>query len=252
MILNPNDRTARRPMVDRPPASAGVRPVPDVPVLTERRWIPVLWSVSLISWLALLLFPEQLAPLAQENGVIEWAGTLAFGVASLVLAKAAGEATRTANRIMAGFLALLFFVCFMEELSWGQQVFRWETPSAFDGNLQNETNLHNFYFGFDQQRIFTLGILGLAVGVPLAARWRLTSGLIHRLGIPVVPLSVAAWVVATVVVANVAERAMDWNAQRGLREFMEASWGAVAAIVAICALEQGRTAVERSARKSDS
>lgn len=43
------------------------------------------------------------------------------------------------------FLMLIFFVNAMEEISWGQRIFGWETPQSFEGNVQDETNLHNFF-----------------------------------------------------------------------------------------------------------
>jgi hypothetical protein len=39
----------------------------------------------------------------------------------------------------------LFFLNAMEEISWGQRIFGWETPQTFQGNVQNETNLHNYF-----------------------------------------------------------------------------------------------------------
>jgi len=43
-------------------------------------------------------------------------------------------------------LALLFFFFGMEETSWGQRLFGWETPAAFaELNYQSETNIHNLY-----------------------------------------------------------------------------------------------------------
>ena len=42
------------------------------------------------------------------------------------------------------FLALLFFIGFGEEISWGQRIFGWETPQFMkEINLQGETNFHN-------------------------------------------------------------------------------------------------------------
>jgi hypothetical protein len=43
------------------------------------------------------------------------------------------------------FLILIFFLNAMEEISWGQRIFGWETPQSFEGNVQDETNLHNFF-----------------------------------------------------------------------------------------------------------
>ncbi|MGW8225657.1 MAG: hypothetical protein ACWGOY_07985, partial [Anaerolineales bacterium] len=43
------------------------------------------------------------------------------------------------------FLMLVFFLNAMEEISWGQRIFGWGTPQAFAGNVQDETNLHNYF-----------------------------------------------------------------------------------------------------------
>ena len=42
-------------------------------------------------------------------------------------------------------LISLFLLNAMEEISWGQRIFGWETPQTFEGNVQNETNLHNYF-----------------------------------------------------------------------------------------------------------
>ena len=40
------------------------------------------------------------------------------------------------------FLGILYF--FLEEISWGQHFFGWQTPEFFSNiNHQNETNIHN-------------------------------------------------------------------------------------------------------------
>lgn len=42
------------------------------------------------------------------------------------------------------FVALMFFVIAMEEISWGQRIVGWSTPASLSAyNYQNETNLHN-------------------------------------------------------------------------------------------------------------
>jgi hypothetical protein len=43
------------------------------------------------------------------------------------------------------FLMLIFFLNAMEEISWGQRIFGWDTPQTFEGNVQDETNLHNYF-----------------------------------------------------------------------------------------------------------
>jgi glucan phosphoethanolaminetransferase (alkaline phosphatase superfamily) len=207
----------------------------------------VLFGLSLVAWLALIAFPDDLAPLAYENGLIEWVGTLLFAAAAAVFWVAAARERRLANRIVAAFLGLIFFVSFMEELSWGQQVFKWSTPPAFESNRQNETNLHNFAIGFDQQQVFTLGILGLTIGLPILYLWAPTRRLIRRLGLPVVSLGVAAWVFATFAIANVSERMMGSETHRGLREFNETMWAVAALLVGVATLQ----AAQRSTAPTD-
>ncbi len=210
-------------------------------------WVPVLWGLSLVAWAALIAFPEDLAPLAYENGLIEWVGTLLFAAATTVFWVAAARETRLANRIAAAFLGLVFFVSFMEEISWGQQIFKWNTPPAFASNRQNETNLHNFAIGFDQQQVFTLGILGLTIGLPILYLWAPTRRSVRRLGLPVVSLGVAAWVFVTFAIANVSERMMGSETHRGLREFNETLWAVAALLVGLATLQ----AAQRSSTATD-
>lgn len=43
-------------------------------------------------------------------------------------------------------LFILFFLFGMEEISWGQRIFEWNTPDTLSTiNYQNETNVHNFF-----------------------------------------------------------------------------------------------------------
>jgi len=61
-----------------------------------------------------------------------------------------------------------------EELSWGQQLFQWGTPTGIaELNDQNETNLHNMSSWFDQKPRLALELWVLIGGVvvPLRRRW---------------------------------------------------------------------------------
>ncbi|WP_295811159.1 hypothetical protein [uncultured Nitratireductor sp.] len=46
--------------------------------------------------------------------------------------------------VLGGMAAAVFFIL-MEEMSWGQHWLGWSTPELFSRNVQNETNIHNFY-----------------------------------------------------------------------------------------------------------
>jgi len=65
-------------------------------------------------------------------------------------------------------MALAFFVYGMEEISWGQDFFRWETPEAFAGNLESQTNLHNY---FNPYFMYGYVALSLVLLVVAASAW---------------------------------------------------------------------------------
>ncbi len=70
-----------------------------------------------------------------------------------------------------------------EELSWGQQLFRWETPEHFaELNDQNETNLHNMSSWFDQKPRLLLELWVLFGGVVLPLRRLLGKAADHAPG----------------------------------------------------------------------
>ena len=84
---------------------------------------------------------------AQEDGVVEYLQVL-FDLCSLLMAlMVARYHWCTGNRGMAflyGLLSLGFVFLMGEEISWGQRILGWETPSQIAAiNEQDETNLHN-------------------------------------------------------------------------------------------------------------
>lgn len=94
--------------------------------------------------------------LYREDGVMEYATAIMLLLSSLALAWRAltwpgdGKALRSAAHGQgnpAWFLMLIAAAAFllgMEEISWGQRIFGWDTPDILQEiNLQNETNLHN-------------------------------------------------------------------------------------------------------------
>lgn len=60
-------------------------------------------------------------------------------------------------------LSLVLFVMGMEEISWGQRVFQWQTSTYFsEHNVQGETNLHNLNTQLFQDVLFFGGFVLLA------------------------------------------------------------------------------------------
>ncbi len=88
-----------------------------------------------------------------EDGPIETAGAVFFLAAAAGFLAASIRSLRHSREpgkvevwppVVFALLTLLMFVCFGEEISWGQRVFNWRAPPVFARfNAQNETNLHN-------------------------------------------------------------------------------------------------------------
>jgi hypothetical protein len=89
--------------------------------------------------------------LAYEDGPIEWLGALGFLFASLVLTKKYFESSPSdffifghKRNLIVLLLAIVMFVGFGEEISWGQRQLGIETPESIkELNVQGEFNLHN-------------------------------------------------------------------------------------------------------------
>lgn len=101
-----------------------------------------------------------------------------------------------------GLIICAIFLLFMEEISWGQHIFKWATPDEFEGNLQDETNFHNFYtnrfeFIYYSTAFFAFSIIPLIVTT-------LYSGLANqiRFYVPPVSFGIAAFPVTALMFEN--------------------------------------------------
>jgi hypothetical protein len=117
-----------------------------------------------------------------ENKPVEMATFVLALAAAIMAVRLALVLIRRAAAPFAGVFYVLFalgmFFIGMEEISWGQQIFGWETPPDWgQANAQNETTLHNlgpfqgkndilrFGFGFG-------GLIGVALAAVLPPRFR--------------------------------------------------------------------------------
>lgn len=170
--------------------------------MTRRRWgLVLLMLVFAIAMVILEFTYEPLASrLCQEDGVIEW-GQALMNLGAAVLFGYVGTRRGFRNIWYWGY-ALLFFLLFGEEISWGQRIFGLVTPPSLNQvNVQGETNFHNV--DGIHQHIRMLGLLvclAICYLIPLADRYvpRLNA-LIQRLRMPVFPLW-AGWIVAMSIV----------------------------------------------------
>lgn len=85
-------------------------------------------------------------PQVGDGGLVEYA-TVAAWFASIVFAmRLAATAGGPLSRLTHVAVGLGAFVLMGEEVSWGQWILSWESPTYFaENNLQGETNAHNFF-----------------------------------------------------------------------------------------------------------
>ena len=154
--------------------------------------------------------------LGREDGLFEDLSAVFFFCTSLTFAwvfwRSGGHADDATPRVRRYvwflLLALLFFFGAGEEISWGQRVFGWDTPQAFEqANIQRETNIHNLKIFnrsdanwngktgaaefLSAERMFSLFWLGFCIATPIAyACVPPLRRLLDRLRMPIVPLTV--------------------------------------------------------------
>lgn len=153
--------------------------------------------------------------LTSEDGLIENVGAFGFFLAALTffisycLSKGQGMhfgKIHSKRQPLFLLLALFFFLAMGEEISWGQRIFGWDTPSAIEKmNSQGEINLHNLSLVngqnpdgslktgvsafFTSHRIFYGIIIFWALLIPLGYRYSLViPKLMNRINFPVQPI----------------------------------------------------------------
>ncbi len=203
-------------------------------------------------------------PLGQEDGWIESLGAGFFLLASCMLLicffisgkrDPETEIKKTANyrKFYYLLLALVLFVCFGEEISWGQRIWGWETPESFKAiNAQQETNLHNLWMfepgnpdgssksGLEKlfvlASLFSLFTFALFILIPLLNR---ISSLIHRfiekIQMPAIPLWYGGLVLINYIVFHIFNFSFSGSPGqflRALNELKEANYAFVYAVFA--------------------
>ena len=108
--------------------------------------------IVLSGYVAVSLEWDASNPFGGEDHLIENLGAFLFFTASILYFVCYWLSLRLSKdihhprkrNIFYFFLAVLFFIGFGEEISWGQRIFNWETPQIFKTiNKQKETNFHN-------------------------------------------------------------------------------------------------------------
>lgn len=145
---------------------------------------------------SVLFFPVAYIYATYENLYGEWLQFAAFSAIAVYCLRI----VRLRPEHTTWFWALLGLAAFyvaMEEISWGQQIFHWESGEFFQRvNQQGETNLHNIFTGpysTLKKIILTYIVAGVffvgGVIYPLLHRQKISLALwLERLGVPVPPL----------------------------------------------------------------
>jgi hypothetical protein len=86
--------------------------------------------------------------------------------------------------IIYSFIAFVFFAYAGEETSWGQDFFHWKTPKAFSGNLESQTNFHNFLNPIFPYVYTALSLILLIVLLSVWLEWNQRWPKVSRLILP--------------------------------------------------------------------
>ena len=136
--------------------------------------IPILYIFSVftvISTAHITGYSDFLKLMTQENGVFEiltvlWLFSIFFyGATSLY---SFGNRLKKLPFILITLLTLLTFFAAMEEISWGQHLFHFQSTNFFiQHNIQKETNLHNLMDANLFSSLIYISIYTLLVFIPL-------------------------------------------------------------------------------------
>ena len=138
-------------------------------------------------------FPGLMIPsIVREDGLIEYSTAFLFLAAAGLSAHLSIKLPEKRRKVAHMVLALGFFLCFGEEISWGQRIFNFDTPELVQSfNVQGEVNIHNS-FGYSADHIFIAGVFVYGAIIPLLAyRYNFIHRLFDISGLPLASLGLA-------------------------------------------------------------
>jgi hypothetical protein len=184
-------------------------------------WIVFFYLLIACCFITGFLDIQTLDWLTKEDGIVETAGALFLFVASIgclflfVRSKNVGNRfgpLSTHRNVFFLALAILFFIGFGEEISWGQRIFGLQTPALFLSNTQNEMTIHNLswweYSYLNPKRLYNAFCLGYCVAIPLLHRYsKRVRTFLHKMNMPVAPI----WVGGLLVLSYAIVHSLLWS-----------------------------------------
>lgn len=157
------------------PSAAAERPFDWAALRLPGTLYGAMFGTLAATMVVMLVEPTVFAVTVREGQFLSIATEVVFIAALWVLARTALAVRRVAGARVFGLRpAVLVWLMFLgvavvlgEEMSWGQHWLGWGTPELFEGNLQRETNLHNFYTHRFEAAYYSVAVL-LLVLVPYA------------------------------------------------------------------------------------
>lgn len=114
-------------------------------------------------------------------------------------------------KIWMGIASIACFYVFIEEISWGQKFFQWETPEGWaEKNTQGETNIHNAYriLNHGPRTLLEIAVLAAGVIIPALMKWA-PSRLPARFNAIYPPIYIAFAGIVTLIV-KLLEQSKNW------------------------------------------
>jgi hypothetical protein len=147
--------------------------------------------------------PDSMPEWSHEDGVFENLTALFYGLAGIGFIFAIKRSqmlkersTRWIYFFLICWVVVMFFFM-VEEVSWGQRIFDFDTPESFKkSNYQDEFNLHNYeylshdYYGLST-RLLSLMILLVGLVFPLLSLIGKFKELVQKYAFPIMPWAYA-------------------------------------------------------------
>ncbi|WP_028974255.1 hypothetical protein [Spirochaeta cellobiosiphila] len=174
------------------------------------------YGISAIFYVFVVVFafnhPIFFSNLTNEDGLIETTGTIGFLLASILFTVFTIKSKELREQKKGAYFfiicwALVAFIAFGEEISWGQRIFNVQLPEQyqvkefrhFEGpmqNVQNETNIHNMGFfesSFIAKRFQSLLQMLPFFLLPLLTLIKKVRVFFHKIYLPIPSLQLIMW-----------------------------------------------------------